>query len=285
MHSTKNSIEILSFDGGGSRGVMALKILDDVFRLATIVLRNPETVEYLVNEESKEQKKHFLEDLDSRKRLIKNLKAVKDPIHPAHVYDMIVGTSIGGLISFGLVGGKRVGKDHHERKAMTITECIEMYLTKAKIIFKKTWIIRFFYFISKFLKIPLIPYPQANIKKMLKDQFGDCYLNDFRKNNDSSSVVGAVAKKVDPHEDIVLFDTANEDQKNYKAYEILLATSNAPVYFETPVTIGDSKYIDGGIGANCPLKQAIPRAKEIFEEDDEHKKLVSVLSIAHHLPN
>ena len=36
---------------------------------------------------------------------------------------------------------------------------------------------------------------------------------------------------------------------------MLLATSDAPVYFYGPVKIGEEFYVDGGVGGNCPLKQ------------------------------
>lgn len=77
MHSTSKKINILSFDGGGSRGVMELKILDDVLPLTTIVLKNPETVDYLANEDKNESKVNFLKDRPVRERLINDLKAVK----------------------------------------------------------------------------------------------------------------------------------------------------------------------------------------------------------------
>ena len=39
--------------------------------------------------------------------------------------------------------------------------------------------------------------------------------------------------------------------------QVLLATSDAPVYFEGPVKVGDQFYVDGGVGGNCPLKQVM----------------------------
>ncbi|XP_046840312.1 uncharacterized protein LOC124434458 [Xenia sp. Carnegie-2017] len=280
MDSIEKNIDILSFDGGGSRGVMEVKILDDVLRLATIVLRNPLTVHYLVNEECNERKKHFLENLVVRERLINDMNAVKDPLHPADVYDMIVGTSTGALVAFGLVGGKRVGKYHHIRERMSVDECIQMYLTKTKIIFKKTLMQKFLSCIPMLSSIPLGTYSQANVKKVVKKQFSDCSLEDFRKLHDSKCVAGAVARRLGRYEDLVLFDTANEDYKNYKAYKVLLASSNAPIYFDTPVKIGNDEFVDGGVGANCPLRQAIPRAQTVFAKDGKQVKIVSVLSIA-----
>ena len=37
----------------------------------------------------------------------------------------------------------------------------------------------------------------------------------------------------------------------------MLATTDAPVYFETPVKIGEETFVDGGVGGNCPLKQVM----------------------------
>ena len=37
--------------------------------------------------------------------------------------------------------------------------------------------------------------------------------------------------------------------------QALMATSDAPVYFAGPVSIGEKHYVDGGVGGNCPLKQ------------------------------
>ena len=93
-------------------------------------------------------------------------------------------------------------------------------------------------------------------------------------------VAGAIARKIGKNKDLVLFDTASDYYKSYKAYEVLLATSNAPVYFDTPVKIGDDEFVDGGVGGNCPLAQAIPRAQELFGKDGKHVEIVSVLSIA-----
>ncbi|XP_046840315.1 uncharacterized protein LOC124434459 isoform X2 [Xenia sp. Carnegie-2017] len=284
MDSTEKWIDILSFDGGGSRGVMELKILDDVLRLATIVLKTPETVNYLVQEENDESEVNFLEDRDVRESLINDLRKVQDPIHPTDVYDMIVGTSTGGLIAFGLVGGNKVGNNHHKRERMTVEECIQMYLTKTREIFRKTWSHWFYSYIPLLSKIPLLAYSQGNVEKALEDQFGDCSLCDLGGVDPLKNVAGAVARRLGRNGDLVLFDTASEDYKNYKAYKVLLASSNAPICFDTPVDIGDDKFVDGGVGGNCPLKQAIPRAKKLFGKDGKHVKIVSVLSIAPPLP-
>ena len=96
------------------------------------------TVNYFVDQENDKDEVNFLEDLTFRQHLINDMEAVKDPIHPANVYEIIVGTGTGGLVAFGLVGGNKVGNIHHKRKRMTIDECIQTYCTKTKIKFKKS---------------------------------------------------------------------------------------------------------------------------------------------------
>ena len=265
-------VDILSFDGGGSRGIMEVSILSDVMRLATILWQEPETLSYLT-----ESSENVLESSDGRKKLVNDLDKVSSPLHPTKIYDMIVGTSTGALIAFGLVGGK---ENDGERVPMTLQECIDMYLEKTKEIFSKSWS---HWIISHFPgcgSIPLATYPQDNVNRVLLEKFGESYLADFEESN---SVAGAVARQIDQKEELVLFDTRTESYKFYKTRQVLLASSNAPVYFETPVIIGSKEFVDGGVGGNCPLIQAIPRAKEIFS-DKANAKITSALSVAPPLP-
>merc|ERR1712025_473674 len=59
-----------------------------------------------------------------------------------------------------------------------------------------------------------------------------------------------------------------------------MGSACAPVYFDAPTSIGDIDYIDGGVGGNCPLAQAIPRMAELAEEDEMLGSLQTVISIA-----
>ena len=81
-----------------------------------------------------------------------------------------------------------------------------------------------------------------------------------------------------------IFDTEKDWQSNLKIKDVCLASSNAPVVFETPTTIYDAdgqeygQYVDGGISGNCPLEVAIPRLQRIFE--DENSRIETVVSLA-----
>lgn len=245
---------ILSFDGGGSKGIMEAAVLDSVMRLVKILERDPNALEYLTENDEK------LLNETKRKALVDDLSKVTKSIHPIKVFDMIVGTSTGGLIAFGLVGGNT--DDKGKRIPMSLKECIEMYLKNTRKIFQKSW--------SQWLatgvfglfsNIPPIPYSQDNLKEVLANQFADSNLGDYKE---CESVAAVVTRRIDQKEELILFDTWNDACKLTEARKVLLATTDAPVYFETPVKIGHHDYVDGGVGGNCPLAQAIPRAQELF---------------------
>ena len=230
---------------------MEVSILSDIMRLATILWQELKTVSYLTECWGNVlESPNILKDLAIRKRLVNDLDKVSSPLHPTKIYDMIVGTSTGALIAFGLVGGK---ENDGDRVPMTLQKCIDMYLEKTKEIFSKSWL---HWIISHFPgcgRIPLTTYPKDNANKVLLEKFGESYLADFEESN---SVAGAVARQIDQKEELVLFDTRTESYKPvYKTRQVLLASSNASVYFETPVIIGGKEFIDGGVDGNCPLIQ------------------------------
>ena len=75
-----------------------------------------------------------------------------------------------------------------------------------------------------------------------------------------------------------IFDTTNKNQRFFSAIDVLMASSDAPVYFETPYKVGDNNYVDGGLNGNCTLVAALPRLLKIFH--DQNPELQTVISIA-----
>ena len=112
-------INVLSFDGGGSRGVMEIFILKDVMNMATILKNDLDRFIF----------PHNKEDCVKLREILRN---VKKPIHPTEVFEFIVGTSTGALIAFGLVEGKKSGE---KRQPLTVQEIIDMYKRKTANIF------------------------------------------------------------------------------------------------------------------------------------------------------
>ena len=77
----QKAINVLAFDGGGSRGIMEAMIADDLMRMFTLMYKDPLKLQSLVME---------LTELDKRVELRNELKSVV-PIHPKDVFDMIAG--------------------------------------------------------------------------------------------------------------------------------------------------------------------------------------------------
>ena len=124
------------------------------------------------------------------------------------------------------------------------------------------------------LPIPCFPFPQDGLGGQIDSKFGeDADLKDFHI---VSCVAGAVALQYDIREGdqkLKIFDTRSTISHSVK--QVLQASSCAPVYFVTPTTVKDGpwdgdgdeiKFVDGGVGGNCPVVQAIPRMEELYQK-------------------
>ena len=173
----------------------------------------------------------------------------------------------GSLISFGLVGGnlKKNKEDptQYPEPIMTVDQVIEFFDKASPYIFQQSNCFKScFNCIFGCLPIPCFPFTQEGIGKKIDEAFGkDVTLKDFGK---VDCVAAAVALQFDKKEGdyfLKIFDTRGSI--SYPVKEVLKASSCAPVYFDTPTQIMGVNYVDGGVGGNCPLFQAIPRMQEI----------------------
>ena len=80
--NSKKPINVLAFDGGGSRGIMEVMIADDLMRMFTLMYKEPLKLQSLVMELRTRN--------ESRMELRNKLQSVV-PIHPKDVFDMIAG--------------------------------------------------------------------------------------------------------------------------------------------------------------------------------------------------
>ena len=110
------------------------------------------------------------------------------------VFDMIVGTSTGSLISFALVGGNtEKDVDVDKRLPMTIKEVIEMYKKDTPIIFQQNCAKRLVNNISNsLLGTTILKYGNEGIVSCLEDQFGDVTLASFE---DQHCIAGTYVKQ------------------------------------------------------------------------------------------
>jgi patatin-like phospholipase/acyl hydrolase len=172
-------------------------------------------------------------------------------------FDLIVGTSTGGIIALGLGFG------------LTPKELVEFYYEKGLRIFRKTPI-------WTSLKGWLFPkYSGRDLESVFreKDCFGEKLLGESKKrlvipsyNIDSSQVY--------------LFKTAHHERfkRDYKvpAWKIARATSAAPSYFPISTDIDNIRMVDGGVWANNPAMVGLFEAIAVLGVPLEQVRIMSV---------
>jgi len=185
-------------------------------------------------------------------------------------FDMICGTSTGGLIALGLSNG------------MAAADLAKLYLERGKEIFPTAenrqlrWlqrkVIQFAtqtFFRGKF--------SNKNLKAILQETFGDTTLGELQNlviipSFNLTSGMPRIFKF--PHKEGDFFM-----DKNIKLVDAALATSAAPTYF--PIhSIDDTLYIDGGVWANNPSLCGLLEAIKYFVGQDKAYTHVEILSIA-----
>jgi patatin-like phospholipase/acyl hydrolase len=154
-------------------------------------------------------------------------------------FDLIAGTSTGGLIAIGLGLGLRP------------REIVELYLREGASIFPRWLGLRslLHWMYRKFSSLPL--------EKALQRCFRDKRFGDSKKRLVIPSYnIGA--------DDIYIFRTAHHEglRRDYKvpAWKVAQATSAAPTYFPSVRTIDSTRLIDGGVWANNPTMVALVEA-------------------------
>jgi len=271
---TVKEIHVLSLDGGGSRGLMEAVNLDHIMKLATVMKKKPEKIRNIVEGDG------LMKQQETVDKIVEVITEVQpeEAIHPTEAFQFIVGTSMGALIAFGLVGGNT--DRNGERCPMTVEEIIELYKTVVPKIFVKSkagsgfidWFLRNgdkYIYSNK-----SVPYTQDEIKKEVEKRFGRSRTDEVLHDG---VVAAAVAKQFNEGEGqdlLEIFDSKSDPPQLVS--EVLLGSADAPIFFEIPAKIGMKNYIDGGVQGNCPLVESLPRAKEIWPEC----RIKSVLSLA-----
>lgn len=208
--------KILSFDGGGIRGLFAAKVVQEI--ASSFSLRSP----------------------------------FRD------YFDLIAGTSTGGIIAIALA----LGKDP--------AQISNLYEKRGEKIFPPAW--------SRFKRLAWARrlrtslYDHRELERALKDEFGSQILGD----STSRLVIPAFAA---PNIQVAVFKT--DHHADYKrdwrtsAWEVARATSAAPTYLEGHRHNLDF-FLDGGLWANNPVMLAIVEAVSSY---DIRLDQIDVLSI------
>ncbi|KAK6359101.1 hypothetical protein TWF696_000268 [Orbilia brochopaga] len=166
---------------------------------------------------------------------------------PCEVFDMIGGTSTGGLIAIML-----------GRLEMTIDECINKYMAVMGEVFPEGWWSKNGRMVAKGEFYDEKPLENA-IRKIVGERLGDpeAKLLDTEGKNKCKIFVMAVREdKANNRGPVFLRSYVNDTEvpefPDIKVWEAARATSAAPAYFKA-FAVDKYKLVDGGLGANNPL--------------------------------
>jgi patatin-like phospholipase/acyl hydrolase len=226
---TTRPIRILSLDGGGIRGLLSAHILA--------------ALEKKINEHWQKQNPD---------------KTLERPLRLSNYFDMVAGTSTGGILGCILMTPDPVVPHYPKYSGI---DAVKLYRDFGKAIFKKTWTGR----------LPLLPaffgskFTGNNLESILQERFGDIRM--------SSLLNPCLITSYDIEKRKALFFTKQDavekgDMYDFYVKDVARSTSAAPTYFP-PFRFesmqGLKNYaIDGGLFANNPTMCAVIEALKLF---------------------
>ncbi|KFX96894.1 hypothetical protein V490_03085 [Pseudogymnoascus sp. VKM F-3557] len=234
-------LRILSLDGGGIRGISELVILEEIMHRLERALKK--------------------ESLSSG-RVLQETK----PLLPADYFDMICGTSTGGLIAI-LLG----------RLRLSVPEAIDTYRLLAKQVFSE-----------RKGRGKDGTFKASNLEKAMKEtiesKLGKGHADDkmFMTDPVSCKTFVCAVPAMHINNQPRLFRTWSADENpgyNCMIWEAARATSAAPTLFKR-IYIGDAgieeEFIDAGLGCNNPVQYLVKEAIKEFGPDRKVDCIVSI---------
>lgn len=186
-------------------------------------------------------------------------------------FDLIAGTSIGGIIAIGLALGR------------SAADIERVFLERGENIFPRSdwWILRA---LSRLTR-PIGPkYDGVELRKAIHAVIGETALIGDAKTRLLVPTVnmskGQVQMFKTPHNPRLIVD------RHLSAADVAMATSAAPTFFPL-AKIGNSHYVDGGLMANAPDLCAVHEAVQFAGQElkDVHLLSIGTTSTTFSLPN
>lgn len=169
-------------------------------------------------------------------------------------FDLIVGTSTGGIIALGLGKGLRP------------CEIVSFFIEDGRKIFPSG-------FLSEGIQYVKHKFDPQNLEYALKDRFGETRLADSIK----PLVVPAYNMGED---DIYLFKTPHHERlkRDWRVpmWKVAMATSAAPTYFPSFTQVDKIRLIDGGVWVNNPCMLGVIEAISFFNVPMDEIRVLSL---------
>ena len=204
----KDTIKILSIDGGGIRGIIPATILDHIERIT------------------------------------------HKPI--ASLFDLIAGTSTGGILALGLTKPDAAGRPRY-----SAADLVNLYVSEGARIFSRS----FWYRLLALDNLSEKKYPAAGIEAVLEQYFGDARLRD--------AITDVLVTSYEIEKSFPFFFRSSAARRyadyDFPMRDVARATSAAPTYFE-PMKLNNYALIDGGVYANNPAACAYVEARTTFPD-------------------
>jgi patatin-like phospholipase/acyl hydrolase len=185
------------------------------------------------------------------------LATVEDSIEGsiAEYFDLIVGTSTGGIIALGLGMG------------FSAKEMLEFYKDLGPKVFNGSRIL------GALRRIGIAKYDSNTLRAVLESKFGE------RKLGESKTRLVIPSVNLETGE-VHVYKTSHHPrlQRDYKekVVDVALATSAAPTYFPTHKSSAGIPLIDGGLWANNPAGLAVVEGIGILDWPREEIKILSI---------
>ncbi|KAK6516638.1 hypothetical protein TWF506_006536 [Arthrobotrys conoides] len=213
-------LRVLCLDGGGVRGLSSLLIVQRIMQQIAPNVKNPRPCDY---------------------------------------FDMISGTSTGGIIAIML-----------GRLQMSIDECIQAYRDMAKQIFGTDTLERLARFGATKAR-----FDAEVLERVIKQYAGNKWMVNYYPNACKVFVVAVQSQNIDGGPKIFRTWGKKAINEQVRIWEAVRATSAAPTFFK-PMNIGGIEYSDGGLGYNNPAMLTYLEVVQTYGKSFPIKCFISV---------
>jgi patatin-like phospholipase/acyl hydrolase len=174
------------------------------------------------------------------------------------LFNLIAGTSTGGIISVGLTK-----QEKNFQNSFSADQMLELYVKFGKDIFSDrpkdllSWVSA---------KLFAKPYDVTDMEALLERYFGETRLKDALSN------VLVTTYDIEKGKPFYFSSrlAATDEKENFKLKEVARSTSAAPTYFKPNLLKYDKEtdlaFVDGGVFANNPSILAYSEAKELWKQ-------------------